>query len=37
MCIRICRDWIQATPLLDEWTQAQLAQYNKFIDNGFKN
>ena len=23
--------------MLDEWIQAQLAQYNEFIENGFKN
>ena len=32
-----CKDWVRALLLLDEWTQAQLAQYNKFIENGFTN
>ena len=32
-----CRDWVQVLLLLDEQTQAQLVQYNKFIENRFKN
>ena len=35
-----CRGWVWALLLLDEWTQAQLAQlaqYNEFIENEFKN
>ena len=32
-----CTDWVWALLLLDVWTQAQLAQYNKFIENEFKN
>ena len=32
-----CKGWVQALLLLDEWISAQLAQYNEFIDNGFKN
>ena len=37
MNINKYRDWVWALLLLDEWTQAQLAQYNKFIKNEFKN
>ena len=29
-----CRDWVRALLLLDEWSQAQ---YNKFVENEFKN
>ena len=32
-----CRDWVRTLLLLDKQTQAQLTQYNKFIENGFKN
>ena len=32
-----CRDWVRALLLLEEWTQSQLAQYNKFIESKFKN
>ena len=32
-----CRDWVWTLLLLVEWIQAQLAQYNKFIENGFEN
>ena len=31
------RDWVWAFLLLREWTQAQLAQYDEFVENGFKN
>ena len=33
----VCRGWVWALLLLDEWTQAQLAQYNEFVENAFKN
>ena len=33
----ICRDWVWALLLLREWTQAQPAQYNEFVENEFKN
>ena len=32
-----CRDWVRKLLQLDEWSEAQLAQYNKFVENGFKN
>ena len=34
---RICRDWVRALLLLDEWSQAQLTKYNKFVENEFNN
>ena len=32
-----CRDWVRALLLLSEMSQVQLAQYNEFLENGFKN
>ena len=37
MCVINGRDWVWALLLLDEWIQAQLAQYNEFIESVFKN
>ena len=32
-----CRDLVRALFLANEWTQAQLAQYNEFVECGLKN